>query len=213
MEFKKYGKIKAVGHDDNKELLLNLDDEVVIEEKMDGGNFRFYIKDSNIFFGSRTRDLDNDNPNTKAFNRCIEFVKERLQDKDLKLLEGRIYYGECMISHTMQYDWEKIPPFLGFDIYDIEKKKYLARKEDLFIGMGLPVVPLIDKMDVKSFLIDPLTDDIVPKSVYASPSTAADNPNAGIDIRHSCQNKGTLGLRGRGRPVALPSSAHGQNVF
>jgi len=57
MEFSKYLKIKIAGHEDNKRIFSDPEDDIVVEEKIDGGNFRFYINKGNIIFGSRTQQL------------------------------------------------------------------------------------------------------------------------------------------------------------
>ena len=43
MTFHKYHKIKLLGNEDNQGILSDPDDDIIIEEKMDGGNFRFMI--------------------------------------------------------------------------------------------------------------------------------------------------------------------------
>jgi hypothetical protein len=165
--FHKYNKIKAIGHEENKDIFQNPEDEIIIEEKIDGGNFRFMIKDGKIILGSRTQEIDEkaEGKHLKNFRRCCEYVREILQDKDLKLLEKRIFYGECCIKHTLSYDWDSIPPFLGFDIYCLENNKYLSNKKMFFEGLGFKTVPEIKIC--KSSEIKELTDTDVPVSVYA----------------------------------------------
>jgi len=41
MEFIKYPKIRIIGANENKELLMNPQDEIYIEEKVDGCNISF----------------------------------------------------------------------------------------------------------------------------------------------------------------------------
>jgi hypothetical protein len=53
--FRAYHKIKRLGDEENKEIFSNPDEEIVIEEKMDGANFRFMFKKGKIIFGSRTQ--------------------------------------------------------------------------------------------------------------------------------------------------------------
>ena len=99
MEFKKYSKIYRIGHDKTKELLTDKKAIIHVEEKIDGGNFRFYIsKEGKIIIGSRTQQLtsdkgEDDNMN-KMFKRCADFVREKLQGKDLTEYCGFIFYGE-----------------------------------------------------------------------------------------------------------------------
>lgn len=170
MEFKKYDKIKAIGHEDNKDIFLNPDDEIVIEEKIDGGNFRFMIHEGKVILGSRTQEISEEaeGKHLKNFKRCCVFVKDNLKDKDLKLLERKIFYGECCIKHTLSYEWEEIPPFLGFDIYCLDNNTYQRDKNILFKELDLPTVPHIKVC--KASEIKELTDKDVPVSHYAPKS-------------------------------------------
>ncbi len=43
--FIKYKKIRQLGHEENKHIFLDPDDEIVIEEKVDGANFRFMVSE------------------------------------------------------------------------------------------------------------------------------------------------------------------------
>ena len=63
-----------------------------------------------------------------------------------------------MIKHTMPYNWEKIPPFLGFDIYNIEKGKFLdyKYKKTLFNLLFLETSKITAKITMKEKLICPI---------------------------------------------------------
>ena len=63
---KKYPDIERLGHEDNKDIFLNQEDTLVIEEKVDGGNGSFWQEEDGIHFGSRNRDLTLEN-DTKMF--------------------------------------------------------------------------------------------------------------------------------------------------
>ena len=122
-EFTKYKKIYQLGNKENKDIFKDKGDWIYIQEKVDGANFRFYITDEGqIVFGSRSQQLtSNEGEDTnvqKNFMRCVNHVRGCLGDKDLSGYKGCIFYGECMTKHTIGYDWENTPPFLGFDIFD-----------------------------------------------------------------------------------------------
>ncbi len=175
MEFEKYNKIKIVGHEDNEGIFSDPLDEIVIEEKLDGANFRFMIKDGHLIFGSKNQQLTSDegiDTNVqKSFLRAVNFVRERaLEEKDVKGFEEYekyIFYGECMTRHTMSYDWEKIPPYLGFDIYDTEKGEYLGINDArlLFDVLNLPFVPIVKITTAGALKI--LSEEMVPLSKYS----------------------------------------------
>lgn len=176
LRFKEYTKIKAIGHEENKKIFENPNDEIVIQEKMDGANFRFMIKDGKLVVGSRTQELHEDieHKYAKNFERCIrEVLKayEGLNEDTLKASEGKVFYAECMVRHTMGYDWENIPPLLGFDIYALQSDNYLHYKnvKNLFAAWNLSIVPLIGIK--KAGEIKEINDDIVPISKYPNPSS------------------------------------------
>jgi ATP-dependent RNA circularization protein (DNA/RNA ligase family) len=173
MEFNKYPKIRTLGDEENKDIFLNGEDLIYIQEKVDGANFRFYINDDGIIiFGSRTQQLNsNDGEDTnmqKNFMRCVNHIRGCLGDKDLSPYKGFIFYGECMVKHTIGYDWENTPPFLGFDIFDIKTGKFydIDRTYVFFKGFGLDVVPIIKQ--VRASEIKEFTDEDVPTSKFYS---------------------------------------------
>ena len=172
--FHKYLKIKILGNEENEGIL---DGELVITEKMDGANTRTMFKDDNIIFGSRTQQLTSDEGEEsnvpKNFIRGLEFVRDKTQGK--KLDGSYILYMECMVKHTMGYDWEHIPPMLGFDIMDLSTGKYLDydKQIEIFKKLDLPTVPLIwrgDAKDFPKFLDGKEIEDCIGISAYPSPS-------------------------------------------
>lgn len=160
MDFSKYPKIKTLGKKETLSLFLDPEDTVIIEEKVDGSNFRIFIKDGNLYFGSRNFTLEENNG---QWLRCIQYVKNALEGKDLTKLNGHILFGECTNPHTLQYNLDKIPPFLGFDVLT-PGGKFLSHKNEIFSKLGLPVVPCLQYIKVKN--ITNVTDDWVPKSLY-----------------------------------------------
>jgi len=107
-----YPKVKRWGHEKVKDILSNPEDYIVIQEKVDGANFRFWVEDGKLCFGSRRINyLDENSPEWRD---CINYIKERV---DLKYInEDYIYVGECMKPHTIPYDFDNIPEFILFDI-------------------------------------------------------------------------------------------------
>jgi len=163
-EFMKYPKIYALGKQENEDIFKD-NDEIIVQEKMDGANFRFTIKDGKIIFGSRTQQITSDDGEDvnvqKGFATCLKYIRETISFKEYN--EGFIYYGECMIKHTMSYDWDNIPRFLGFDIYSIKEGQFMpyAFMEDAFTNLGLKVVPRIHDFDLTK-----IDDDSIPLTVY-----------------------------------------------
>ncbi len=184
MTFHKYIKIRPIGYEENKDIFLDPEDDIVIEEKIDGANFRFMIKDGQIIFGSRTQELEEgkDHKYEKNFRRSINYLTEKfakMDKEDIKEAEGLIFYGENCVPHSLEYNWEKIPAFLGFDIYNNKEEKFLDYEpikwifEEVF---DLTMVPLIKTCKAKE--IKEITDKDIPKSYYAN------SPAEGIVLKN-----------------------------
>lgn len=162
--FPKYPKIKALGHSDNQDIFTDPDDDIAIEEKIDGANFRFMVKDGEFIFGSRTQELTEDKQAEKNWKACCDYIRATV--KPLKGYEGFVFYGELCRRHTIGYNFEKMPPFIGFDIYIIGHGKFMNHRKarSLYEMMGLDFVPIIKT--VSASLITSVSDDDVPISQY-----------------------------------------------
>lgn len=173
MTFHKYKKIYRLGYEDVKDIFLNPEDKIVIQEKIDGANFRFMIKDGEIIFGSRGQELseDNDHKYQKNFQRCIEFIRDNVSEiiKGRTTFEGFIFYGECCVKHSLTYDWDKIPPYLGFDVYNCKNENFIEHSDvcSWFELLNLPMVPLIKETTAGELVKETIDDKYIPQSVYA----------------------------------------------
>lgn len=167
-DFHKYPKIHRLGAEENIDLLKNPEDDIIIEEKIDGANFRFYVhSDKYLIFGSHSNELEEHAGGN--WRRCIEYLKEKsLQwtDNEWHLAAGFIFYGENCVKHSIDYDWTRIPPYLGFDIMNASSEKFhnFGEKRMLFGMLGLECVPYVKTIKAKDFKAP--TDDDVPSSIY-----------------------------------------------
>jgi len=175
-DFRKYTKIYTLGHEENKDIFLNPDDRVIVQEKIDGGNFRFYVKeDGTLLFGSRRQQLGDDEGKEifadKEFMKTIEFVQDKLSDIDMKDYAKKIFYGESCHKHTLPYDWVKIPRFLLFDIFDLEQGEFVPYDEVVKtvekLGFKMPQLVYDGKVND----LPEINDEFVPQTEYPSPSS------------------------------------------
>jgi len=143
MVFHKYPKIGRFGETETSLLLESPDDLIYIEEKIDGANFRFMLTDEGrIIFGSRNQSICDDTEEIGgSWARCVRFIKDKIKDKELSKYTGHIFYGECCIPHSIKYNWDTIPPFLGFDILVDGAFIDFDAKLEIYSELGLPVVP------------------------------------------------------------------------
>ena len=113
---------------------------VYIQEKIDGANGSFTLRDDNtIQFTSHYRIIPDDE--MKMFAAGMQYVKRTVDISKMK--HGYIYYGEYGIKHTLSYD--NLPMFIGFDVYDTETGRYLDAESAMleFERIGLPFVPML----------------------------------------------------------------------
>ena len=167
-EFPKYPKIKLLGSEENRDMLLDGEDEIVIEEKMDGANTRFLIVDRKVIVGSRNVQITSDKGElqNERWRRAYNFVMEKLKKVDLKRYDRLMLVGETMVRHSIDYDWSRIPPILMFDVYDLNEGRFLDYNEKcrIFDELNLPIVPLVKIVKAKDLRNMKIDDNFVPQS-------------------------------------------------
>lgn len=157
MNFKKYPKIRRIGHEDNSGILE--DGHIVVKEKLDGANFRFLRehhldpsyrnREQELVFGSRNVEYKNEKDIDKNFEHAVEYVREEADLNGFLKAETKwgplVVFGEAMHPHTLEYDWDDTPSFIGFDVYAVQPDTFLSWKEaeDIIERMGLPTTPLV----------------------------------------------------------------------
>lgn len=165
MEFHKYPKIRRLGHAETQGIWYG---SVIVEEKIDGANFRFvYDSELNkVRWGSRNVDYINVSQENwpKNFEKQWKWVFDN--EEALQLYPNYIFYAEAVIPHTIQYDWKRFKaPLIGFDVLDPSGKwvPYPKNKE-IFKEIGLPFVPVITIFEEKPSIED--FSKLIPKSEF-----------------------------------------------
>jgi len=163
MTFIKYPKIYRVGHRNTEGIFSVPEEEIIVEEKIDGANFRFGVINGKLRFGSRKVDLT-EKKDYNQFKKAVEFVK----NLDIsKMRPGHVYFAEYCIPHSIQYNWEKMPLLLGFDVWNGKGWLGYEDKVEAFNEIGIEVVPLVDR--VKAGDITPeYLNKVIPESKYYS---------------------------------------------
>ncbi len=170
MTFSKYPKIYSLGNDENKDIFTYVDDEITVEEKVDGGNGSFWLEDDGIHLGTRNRDLIADEDD-KTFSKQRITLMKLLEGKELN--SDYIYYHEWMAKHTIGYT--DAPDVIALDVRlkhkafdpDGERGFFLNRKAKCveFERLGLEVVPLVwsgPARELKKMTLD----DLIGQSKY-----------------------------------------------
>lgn len=185
---KHYDKIRRIGHP-STDGLFDTDGKLVIQEKMDGANFRFHIDvDGEYTFGSRNVSYENvrDEDIPKDFRPTIEYVRNTINDSQLETSVEQFgaltIFGESMHPHTIAYDWDAVPRFLGFDVYKHDGEEWMEPQtaSDVIRLCGLQSCPQIDLVrDVAAFDVE---EYLPPQSAYR------DGEAEGIVVRNTHTN-------------------------
>lgn len=168
---KKYPKIKRLGHDENDGILYSGD--IAVQEKLDGANFRFTLDDNldteyqtegrDFVFGSRNVMYKNEKDIDDAFDHAIEHVREHGDATALREMQGDsdlVVFGEAMHPHTLEYEWDDAPSFIGFGVWSSDNG-FLSVDDayTVIVGMGLEKAPVVYSGPTEHFDIGEITDD------------------------------------------------------
>lgn len=152
-----------------------------IQEKVGGANVRFQLQRSGVLrFGDRSRVYDPDEIPT-PYRHAVRHVRERVDRDALRSavedVEAVVFFGEAMHRHAIDYDWERTPSFLGFDIWNGTTGRYLPPDtvEKVYRQLGLTPINTIRK-EVRAVDFDPDAYEIPPSSWY-------DGPAEGVIVR------------------------------
>ena len=166
--FIEYPKIRMLGYEENKTIFDDDKDRIVVEEKFDGANTRFFVKDGKVYVGSRKVILGTTTGEEKIgrYTRAAKTFVTAIKRKEEKY-DRMIFFGETMVKHTLDYDWDKIPPIIMFDVYNVKTGKFLnlEEKTKIFKDLGLeqPPYKIFKSEELKQMSIN---DGFVPQSKY-----------------------------------------------
>jgi len=153
-------------------------------EKVDGAQLRFQLQGSGLIrFGTRERVFDDPTELPLAYQHAVRHVRERLDRDALRQavddVTGVTFFGVSTHRHTVEYDWERLPPFLGIDVHTSEQFLPPDRAEGIFERLGLEPVNAVER-EVRGRDFDPNSYEIPPSAWY-------DGPAAGVVIRISIE--------------------------
>jgi len=151
-----------------------------IQELIDGASLRFTVsEDGTLAFGNSRRPFDGDPP--LSLRPAVRHVRESLDwatvyesDADPT---GITFFGVAPRTEGIDYDWERIPPFLGTDVWTDDSEAFLPPDtvERVYDRIGFATVPAVRKeMPVRDF---------DPESYEMPDSTWRDGPAAGVVLR------------------------------
>ena len=177
---------------------------VWIRELVLGDALRFGVADGGYLrFAAGERTFAEDPP--LRLRRAVRHV-ERSFDVEALLREAShpadlVFYGVATVRDGIEYDWARLPPFLGFDAWDGGRERWLPNDavDRAFEGLGLAGVNAFEKeLPVRHFY----------PGRYEVPDSAwYDGPAAGVVVRDS---HGTRAVRRN--PESRPSEDAGPDL-
>ena len=155
MKWKKYTKIKALGTDETEEIFEGV---CVVQEKIDGGNFSFYVENNKLIVASRNM-IMTDKIDPKGWE-AIPVVTEAFEKYPELFNPNYLYVGESLQKHTISYD--SIPGFVGYDIWNEETESFLHWKDSkgIFESFGLEFIHVHFERDGSEITIEELEECI-----------------------------------------------------
>ncbi|MFW6017633.1 MAG: hypothetical protein ACOCPX_02295 [Halapricum sp.] len=147
-------------------------------EYVEGRPLRFTLQsDGRLVFGGKHRRYE-DGSEPPAISSAVETVRSAFRRDAFREAvpdpESVTFYGIATCQHRIDYDWDRLPAFLGYDVRVPDRGGLLAPENThaSFERLGLaPAVPL--EREVRADAID-LGRETFPKSEWA------DHPVAGI---------------------------------
>jgi catechol 2,3-dioxygenase-like lactoylglutathione lyase family enzyme len=151
-------------------------------EHVVGDHLRFRLRPSGrVQFGDRTRVFDADAIPT-PYEHAVSHVRERLDRERLRNAAAEpgsvVFYGEAMHAAGVDYDWERTPSFLGFDVWSTGRGQFRPpdATEAIFERLGLHPVNAVEK--------ERNARDFDPEAYTVPESAWYDGPAAGVVVRN-----------------------------
>lgn len=161
-----------------------------IQEKVDGAHVRFRLRESGVLqFGDRNRVYAADEI-PDPYRHAVRHVRERFDRDALRAAtddpESVVFFGEATHRHAIDYDWERTPSFLGFDVWDAAEREFLPPDavERTYDRLGLDAVNAFQQ-EVRATDFDP-GDYEVPDSAWY------DGPAEGVVLRNKTGQRAAL---------------------
>lgn len=120
---------------------FNKDDEIIIQEKIDGANAAIRTDGSKVYAQSRKNILDEGN----TLRGFYEYVQSLDAGKLTDVLGTNwVLFGEWLVPHSVKYPEDKYRKFYVYDIYNTENECYLPQSVVKITAerLGLPYVPV-----------------------------------------------------------------------
>jgi len=182
-----------------------LDGHLWVLELIDGTGLRFRMEESGLLrFGGPETTYADDEDVPLALRPAVRHVREAFDREALRSAADDpasvTFLGVATHRRGTDYDWGRLPPFLGTDVHSADANAF--RPPDavaaIFDGVGLTAVNAVDR-EVRARDFDP-TDYPIPRSAWR------DGRAAGVVVRNKRGGRGKLASVDRDhRPEETPA--------
>jgi hypothetical protein len=160
-------------------------------ERIDGWHLRFRMEESGLLrFGDRETVYDDPETLPDAYGHAVRHVRERFDREVLRSavddVTDVVFFGVATHRRAIEYDWERLPSFLGHDVWSAEAGAFRPpdAAETIFERLGLDPVNAVER-ERRARDFDP--------EAYAVPSSAwYDGPAAGVVVRNKTGDRGVI---------------------
>jgi ATP-dependent RNA circularization protein (DNA/RNA ligase family) len=179
-----------------------------IQEKIDGVGVRFQLQESGVIrVGDRER-VYRPEEIPASLQHLIRHLRENLDREALRAavgdVESVVFFGEATVKRGIDYEWERMPSFLGYDIWEGDEERFLPPDavEKVYERLGLHPVNSLQK-EVRAVDFDPDAYEIPRSNWY-------DGTAAGVVLRNKTGGRAELSHSNAGatrdaKPMQLPA--------
>ncbi|WP_458189712.1 hypothetical protein [Haladaptatus sp. NG-WS-4] len=161
-----------------------------IQERIDGADVRFQLEQSGVIrFGDRERVFDVDEI-PMGYRHVVRHVRESLDREAVRAaiddVESVVFFGVATRRQRIDYEWNRLPSFLGTDVWSDVKGRYLPPDvvERIYTTLGLTPINTFEK--------ETRAVDFDPDSYEIPRSTWYDGPAAGVVARNKTGQRALL---------------------
>lgn len=157
-------------------------------EWIDGEPFRFAVHEAGFLqFGDSNRVYDDADDLPPAYQAAVNYVQANLDREALRTavddVSSLVFFGQSTHQQTITYDWDRLAPFVGYDIWDGDHYLGPAATTQAFEKLGLASATTLER-EVRA-------RDFDPKALEMPDSAWYDGQAAGVLVRNK-QGERTL---------------------
>lgn len=176
-------------------------------ERVDGALLRFQLQTAGFLrFADRRTVYDDFEAVPDQFRPAVRHVREQLDRDALRAavddVEQVVFFGRATHHRRVDYDWDRVPPFLGVEVWDGERFLPPGAANRVFERLGLRPANAVER--------ELPARDFDPDSYVVPDSAWYDGPAAGLLVRNKRGDRASIthpAFEGSADPVAVDASA------